>query len=153
MRKHDLPGMRAHLDYVLLANKVTANWYRGSWREAGAYPVPRAVDLPEITRPLHYAISLHEIGHVTDPMSRRLHKGTVAYDVILCESAAWAWALSTADPRYLRALSTSDWDTIAYAWRTYLPGTRTSPVRLGPSVPRTPLAAACHTHSDAAPLQ
>lgn len=113
--------MRDHVLRLAAEGNVQVTWTRTGWRKAMAFIEPHPhIYVPEIRRPRDYLFALHELGHVLSPDAVDLWERGDRYSVILCEGAAWAWASAKADPRLLRHLRKKDWDTVAYAYRTYL---------------------------------
>lgn len=112
--------MRDHVLDLASEEHTTVSWVT-NWRAACAFIEPaRHIYVPSIRRPSDYLFGLHELGHVASPDAVDLWTRDDRYSIILCEGAAWAWAAAKADPRLLRHFRARDWNTVAYAYRTYL---------------------------------
>lgn len=111
--------MNRHVDQLAEEHGITVYRVR-SWRDASA--LDGTAFVPEITRPFHYLIALHELGHCAAPDAGRLDEASDddGYSVILAEGAAWAWAAQHTKPSLARHLRAADWDRAGYAFRTYL---------------------------------
>lgn len=113
--------MTEHVQSVAEQHGVEVHWTARSWDTAEAWPggTPR-VSLPKIRAARDYLASLHEIGHCVDPNALRMTNAAGHYENVLCESAAWAWAMEQVAKRFVRHIRAEDWNFVAYGWRTYL---------------------------------
>lgn len=109
--------MTEHVLAIAAEHGVTLRWI-SRWRSAAA--VDGVAYVPEVKHPHDYLFCLHEIGHCAAPDALRLEDDFDSYSEVLNEGAAWAWAVAVAKPSLARHLRARDWDTVAYAYRTYL---------------------------------
>lgn len=116
--------MTDHVTSLAKEHHVKVRWIT-DWKGAISFEQTNTVYVPVIRRPSDYLFCLHELGHVISPEARNAwtSDGSISrYEELLCEGAAWAWAGSQAKPALTRHLRAKDWNTVAYAYRTYLAG-------------------------------
>lgn len=80
---------------------------------------------------MDYMAAMHELGHVIDPAARKREvnfkaayiNGTgnrvIKYELLILEAAAWAWAVKTAQPLILKALTPAEWTRIGKCWASH----------------------------------
>lgn len=99
---------------------IAVHWTKHRW-DAEAFPELSQVVIPKIRTTADYLLGLHELGHVLSPEARRLDQLTDPYSSLLCEGAAWAWAMAHADPGLVSKATEDDWGIVAEAivshWR------------------------------------
>lgn len=103
--------MEEHLLELAGTHDLTLRWV-SSWSRAESFPELREVLAPRCHTGADYLIGLHEVGHVLDPLAVELAKDGTVRGTLLCEAAAWSWALAEAmtehlTPRSLEAMTAS----------------------------------------------
>lgn len=116
--------MRRHLQAIAREHGVRLHW-TDRWQRGEAFfdpeePTSGMAVVPRIQTPGDYLIGLHELGHILDENARRFWNAQNPYEVVLCESAAWAWAGENVDPAIRPQLTARDWDRAGRAWKSYL---------------------------------
>lgn len=93
-----------------------------SWRKAGAFYSSRLVYVPRTIRePIDYLTALHELGHlIYRPSSMRVWAASSDLKAeIVCEAAAWAWALDNVDHRAVPKMTAALRDEIGGCWTSF----------------------------------
>lgn len=112
--------MRDHVLEIAEEAGIRVDWVP-QWRNAEAFPEGNHVIVPIIRHGYDYLFALHELGHVLSVESV-MADGDDVYSRVLSEGAAWAWAAANVSRPLTRHLRAKDWDTAAYAFRTYVAG-------------------------------
>lgn len=114
---------RAEAHIVELGQKHRITIRRVSnWRKAGAFYSSRLVYVPrEMKKPIDYLTALHELGHlIYRPSSMRVWASSSDLKAeIVCEAAAWAWALDNVDPRVVTRMTPALRDEIGGCWTSF----------------------------------
>lgn len=124
--------MTEHVKSLAAEHGIRVTWVP-RWRQAEAFWESKHVRIPRIKHPYDYLFCLHELGHcvtTTSVDASAWSHGPRPEDFgdplrfleSLVEGAAWAWASAAALPSLTRHLRSKDWNTVAYAYRTYLAG-------------------------------
>jgi hypothetical protein len=123
---------REHITTLARANGVIVRKVT-RWEKAGAFKASRIVYVPwPIKEPIDYLVSLHELGHILDRASASRAENA-ANDLaveMICEAAAWAWAIKHVSPGVvpkmtpdLRALISTCWSSF-FAKADFRPNTK-----------------------------
>ncbi len=116
----DWDGQRAqhHLESLAARHEITIVW-------SDALPKCTNHNIVYIRRPFNaveYLSGLHEMGHIVSP--RALHyegRWNKEYDdMLLMETAAWAWAVRFCDPVLLEMIESTTWRQLGTFISTYL---------------------------------
>lgn len=119
--------MTEHVKALAAEHGIRVTWVP-RWRESEAFWEAGHVRIPRIKHPYDYLFCLHELGHCVSPEAATWAADewpdleADRYAAVLIEGAAWAWASAAALPSLTRHLRAKDWNTVAYAFRTYLAG-------------------------------
>lgn len=109
-----------HLTQLARRHKIELHW---STVHHEAVIFTRQAWVPPVTSALDYLIGLHEMGHIVSPLARRYWRRSewseTLEDNMLCEAAAWAWALEKAKTAMTKRLTTGHWRNIAAMWSSY----------------------------------
>lgn len=98
--------LQEHIESLALTHGVTVDWRKRT--NARAWARDRKVRLPLIRHAGHYAIALHELGHVLGCNSgSRCNK----------ERQAWEWALANAIPG---SFDVTAWTTVYKSMWSYI---------------------------------
>lgn len=93
-----------------------------TWRKAGAFWSSRTVYVArDMLTQIDYLSALHEFGHIVyQPSSKRVWAAPTDQKAeLVCEAAAWAWALGNVDPAVVRRMSPTLRNEIGGCWTSF----------------------------------
>lgn len=112
------PEATEHLELLADRHGVQLH-YVASPQQAQCHLGTRQVWVAQATTGPRYLSGLHEVGHIVDRKSVRYWDSG---DELLCEAAAWAWAIKHARSTLLRKITERGWREVAGWLGSYLPG-------------------------------
>lgn len=102
-----------HIRELARANGIRIRWAQ-QWHQSTSTDA-HVIVVPKPYNARLYMVALHELGHLVDPLSRRLwaatertHNRYRARDYLACEAAATGWAIVNADPQLVELFPPSD---------------------------------------------
>jgi antirestriction protein ArdC len=114
-----------HINELAEKYRIRVRRWSKPWEASEAELTSRQVFIPvKFKHGIDYLAALHEMGHIVDRVARgherRLDRATTGkqagYDMLVIEASAWAWALKTARPALVAAMTKTDWRRIGLCW-------------------------------------
>lgn len=102
-----------HIRELAKANGVRIHWEQ-EWHQSASTEA-HVIYIPKPYNARLYMVCLHELGHLLDPLARRLwqacertHNRNRARDYLACEAAATGWAITNAHPQLVDCFPSED---------------------------------------------
>lgn len=111
---------KAHLIKMASAENVTVEFSRPRWEAEASLPISTIFIPRKWIAPVDALISMHELGHLLDPVSKEHYYATDLSGSAIREASAWAWAVENVHSEVLGAATSQDWNMIGVAWSSYL---------------------------------